>query len=111
VVFVLLVGEIDLSSAVLSGVCAAVAAGLTVNAGLPLPLGIAAAVGVGMAITFIEAQIIIFGVPSLVVTLGGMVMLQGLILVVLPPEFTISVAGTGFAKIASATIPAGTSYV
>lgn len=110
VVFVLLVGEIDLSSAVLSGVCAAVAAGLTVNSGLPLPVGIAAAVVAGMAVTFIEAQVIMFGVPSLIVTLGGMVILQGLILVVLPPEFTISVAGTPFAGIASTAIPAGISY-
>ncbi len=110
VVFVLLVGEIDLSSAVLSGVCAAVAAGLVVNSGLPLAVGIAAGVVAGMAITFVEAQIIMFGVPSLIVTLGGMVILQGLILVVLPPEFTISVAGTPFAKIAGTAIPAGASY-
>jgi D-xylose transport system permease protein len=110
VVFVLLVGEIDLSSAVLSGVCAAVAAGLTVNSGLPLPVGIAAGVVAGMAVTFVEAQVIMFGIPSLIVTLGGMVILQGLILVVLPPEFTVSVAGTPFAEIASTTIPAGASY-
>ncbi|GAA4245442.1 sugar ABC transporter permease [Dactylosporangium darangshiense] len=110
VVFVLLVGEIDLSSAVLSGVCAAVAAGLTVNSGLPLPVGIAAGVVAGMAVTFVEAQVIMFGIPSLIVTLGGMVILQGLILVVLPPEFTVSVAGTPFAEIASTTIPAGSSY-
>ncbi|MBM2619694.1 ABC transporter permease [Actinoplanes sp. LDG1-06] len=111
VVFVLLVGEIDLSSAVLSGVCAAVAAGLAVNSGLPLPLAIAVAIAAGMAITLIEALVITFGVPSLIVTLGGMVILQGLILVVLPPEFTVSVAGTSFAKIASTAIPAGTSYL
>jgi D-xylose transport system permease protein len=110
VVFVLLVGEIDLSSAVLSGVCAAVAAGLCVNSGLPLPVAIGAAILAGMVITFVEAMVITFGVPSLIVTLGGMVILQGLILVVLPPEFTVSVAGTPFAKIASTAIPAGASY-
>ncbi|MBU2663760.1 hypothetical protein KOI35_09595 [Actinoplanes bogorensis] len=111
VVFVLLVGEIDLSSAVLSGVCAALAAGLAVNSGLPLGLAIVVAILAGMAITLIEALVITFGVPSLIVTLGGMVILQGLILVVLPPEFTVSVAGTPFAKIASTAIPAGTSYL
>lgn len=111
VVFVLLVGEIDLSSAVLSGVCAAIAAGLTVNSGLPLVVGIAAGIVGGMAFTFVEALVIMFGVPSLIATLGGMVILQGLILVVLPEEFTVSVAGTSFARIASTAIPAGTSYV
>lgn len=111
VVFVLLVGEIDLSSAVLSGVSAAVAAGVVVNHGLPLIAGIAAGILAGMAFTFVEAMAIIFGIPSLIVTLGGMVVLQGLILVVLPPEFTISVAGTSFGKIASTAIPAGISYL
>ena len=111
VVFVLLVGEIDLSSAVLSGVCAAVAAGLAVNGGLPLPVAIVAAIAAGMAITFVEALVIAFGVPSLIVTLGGMVILQGLILVVLPPEFTVSLGGTSFARIASTAVPAGISYL
>jgi D-xylose transport system permease protein len=110
VVFVLLVGEIDLSSAVLSGVSAAVAAGVVVDHGLPLPVGIVAGILAGMVFTFVEAMAIIFGIPSLIVTLGGMVVLQGLILVVLPPEFTISVAGTSFGKIASTAVPAGTSY-
>jgi D-xylose transport system permease protein len=110
VVFVLLVGEIDLSSALLSGVCAAVAAGLAVNSGWPLPVAIAAAVVAGMVVTLVEALVIMFGVPSLIVTLGGMVILQGLILVVLPPEFTISVGGTSFARIASTAVPAGASY-
>lgn len=111
IVFVLLVGEIDLSSAALSGVCAAVAGTVVVINGMPLALGIAAAVVVGMAVTFIEAQIVRFGVPSLIVTLGGMVILQGLLLVVLPEEFTISIAGTPLALLASTTIPAGASYV
>src|SRR5258708_19289724 len=109
IVFVLLVGEIDLSVAALSGVCATVAANLSVNMGWPLAAGIAAGVVVGLVVVFIEAQIIIFGVPSLIVTLGGMVILQGLLLVVLPPEFTVSVGGTTYAKIASSRVPTGVS--
>lgn len=111
IVFVLLVGEIDLSSAALSGVCAAVAGTVVVINGMPLAVGIVAAVAVGMLVTFVEAQVIMFGVPSLIVTLGGMVILQGLILVVLPEEFTISIAGTPLALLASTTIPAAASYV
>jgi D-xylose transport system permease protein len=38
-------------------------------------------------------------------------MLQGLLLVVLPPEFTISIAGTPLAGLASTAVPAGASYV
>jgi D-xylose transport system permease protein len=110
IVFVLLVGEIDLSVAALSGVCATVAANLSVNNGWPLAAGIAAGIVVGLVVVFIEAQIIIFGVPSLIVTLGGMVILQGLLLVVLPPEFTVSVGGTSYADIASTRVPAGISF-
>jgi len=105
------VGEIDLSSAALSGVCATVAANLAVNHGWALALAIAAAVGVGLAVVLVEAAIIIFGVPSLIVTLGGMVILQGLLLVVLPPEFTVSVGGTDYARIASAHVPTSLSFV
>lgn len=111
VVFVLLVGEIDLSSAALSGVCAAVAGTVVVGQGMPLPVGIAAAVAFGMLVTFVEAQVIAFGVPSLIVTLGGMVILQGALLVVLPEEFVISIAGTPLALLASTTVPAAASYV
>ncbi len=110
VVFVLLVGEIDLSSAMLSGVCATVAAQLAIKNDWPLWLAVLGAVAVGLLFVFAEALIIIFGVPSLIVTLGGMVILQGLLLVVLPPEFAINIGGTDYAKISSTYIPAGWSY-
>lgn len=110
IVFVLLVGEIDLSVAALSGVCATVAANLSVSSGWPLPVAIAIGIGVGLVIVLIEAQIVVFGVPSLIVTLGGMVILQGLLLVVLPPEFTVSLGGTSYADIAGTRIPAGISF-
>jgi D-xylose transport system permease protein len=111
IVFVLLVGEIDLSSAVLSGVCATVAANLAVKEEWPLAVAILLAVAVGVLVMFIEAQIVIFGVPSLIVTLGGMVILQGMLLVVLPPEFTVNVAGTEYAKIASTHLSSTTAYL
>jgi D-xylose transport system permease protein len=110
VVFVLLVGEIDLSSAMLSGVCATVAAQLAIKSDWPLWLAILGGVAVGLLFVLAEALVIIFGVPSLIVTLGGMVILQGLLLVVLPPEFTINIGGTDFAKVASTSIPEGWSF-
>jgi D-xylose transport system permease protein len=87
-----------------------VAANLAVKEQWPLAAAIALAILVGMAVVFIEAQIIIFGIPSLIVTLGGMVILQGLLLVVLPPEFTVSVGGTDFAKITSTHLSTGLSF-
>jgi D-xylose transport system permease protein len=110
-VFVLLVGEIDLSVAALSGVCATVAARLAVGSGWPLGLAIVIAIAVGLAIAMIESLIVIFGVPSLIVTLGGMVVLQGLLLNVLPPAFSVSVGGTSFAKIAGTHVPVAISFI
>lgn len=109
VVFVLLVGEIDLSSALLSGVCATVTAQLAIKSEWPLWLAILGGIAVGVAFVLAEVLAVIFGVPSLIVTLGGMVILQGLLLVVLPPEFAINVAGTDYAKISSTYIPSGWS--
>ncbi|MGD9959286.1 sugar ABC transporter permease [Nocardioides sp.] len=110
IVFVLLVGEIDLSSAMLSGVCATVTAQFAIKSDWPLWLAILGGVVVGLLFVFAEALIIIFGVPSLIVTLGGMVILQGLLLVVLPPEFTINIGGSDLAKISSTYLPAGWSF-
>ena len=59
----------------------------------------------------VEALIVIFGVPSLIVTLGGMVALQGLLLVVLPDTFTVSVGGTDYAKIANSHLPASIGWL
>ncbi|MCR1784568.1 sugar ABC transporter permease [Nocardioides carbamazepini] len=109
VVFVLLVGEIDLSSAMLSGVCATVTAQLAIKSEWPLWLAILGGVAVGVVFVLAEVLAVIFGVPSLIVTLGGMVILQGLLLVVLPPEFAINVAGTDYARISSTYLPPGWS--
>ena len=110
VVFVLLVGEIDLSSALLSGVCATVTAQFAIKSDWPLWLAVLGGVVVGLLFILAEALIVVFGVPSLIVTLGGMVILQGLLLVVLPPEFTISIGGTDYAKISSTYLSAEWSF-
>lgn len=109
VVFVLIVGEIDLSGAALGAVCATVVARLAVIVGLPFWLALAIGIAAGIAIALLEGLITVFGVPSLITTLGGMVILEGALLVVLPPEFQVNVGGTTYAQIASTTIPASIS--
>lgn len=104
VVFVLIVGEIDLSGAALGAVCATIAARLAVGVGLSFWLALAVGIAFGIAVAFLEGLITVFGVPSLITTLGGMVILEGVLLVVLPPEFQINVGGSTYAKIASTTI-------
>ena len=111
VIFVLIVGEIDLSGAALGAVCATLSAQVAVNMCQPIWIALAAGILAGMAIAGLEALIIIFGVPSLITTLGGMTAMLGLLLVVLPEEFSISLGGNPYEQIAATQIPASLSIV
>jgi D-xylose transport system permease protein len=84
VVYVLLLGEIDLSVGAVSGLAAAVMAVLNVKHGWSPYLAIAAAVAVGMAIGLLQGSLFSrFVVPSFVVTLAGLLAWQGALLQVL----------------------------
>jgi D-xylose transport system permease protein len=84
VVYVLLLGEIDLSVGAVSGLAAAVMAVLNVKHGWSPYLAIAAAVLVGMAIGLLQGSLFSrFVVPSFVVTLAGLLAWQGALLQVL----------------------------
>lgn len=91
IVFVLLVGEIDLSVGSISGLAAAIMAINFVDNRWPLPLAIAAAVGAGVLIGFAYGFIYNrIGVPSFVITLAGLLGFLGLQLFVLGPKGTIN---------------------
>src|SRR3954471_5324822 len=73
VVLVLLLGEIDLSVGAVSGLCAAVMAVLQVKHGWNPYLAIAAGVVCGCGIGLLQGSLFtVFGVPSFVVTLAGL---------------------------------------
>jgi D-xylose transport system permease protein len=96
IVFVLLLGEIDLSAGAVSGACAAVLAVLNVNTGWePVP-AIVAAVAVGAGFGLVHGWFFAkVGVPSFVVTLAGMLAWTGFQLWVLGPNGTINLPGDG----------------
>ena len=84
-VFVLLVGEIDLSVAATSGVSSVLMAMLVVDNGLPVSLAIGIAILFGMFIGAASGRwITLIGVPSFVVTLGFGLLLNGVQLMLLP---------------------------
>ncbi|HLX19454.1 MAG TPA: hypothetical protein VKR23_04825 [Gaiellaceae bacterium] len=93
VVFVLLLGEIDLSIGYLAGIGALIVAelqlpgsGHQLNGILAMLIAVLACAGIGA----VQGGIIAFvGVPSFVVTLGGFLIWQGLILNVLEQRGTI----------------------
>jgi D-xylose transport system permease protein len=93
VVFVLLLGEIDLSIGSVSGVAGVVVAELQLaDSGHDYPglIAIAAALVVGALIGAVQGSFVAFiGVPSFVVTLAGLLFFQGVILKALPQSVII----------------------
>jgi D-xylose transport system permease protein len=91
IVYVLLLGEIDLSVGAVSGLAAAVVAVLNVKHGWSPYTAIAAGVIVGAAIGLLQGVLFTtFGVPSFVITLAGLLTWQGALLQVLGSTGTIN---------------------
>jgi D-xylose transport system permease protein len=92
IVYVLLLGEIDLSVGAVSGLAAAIMAVLNVQHGWSPYLAIAAAVLAGTAIGLLQGSVFSrFGVPSFVVTLAGLLAWQGALLQVLGSTGSINI--------------------
>jgi D-xylose transport system permease protein len=92
IVYVLLLGEIDLSVGAVSGLAAAVMAVLNVKHGWNPYLAIFAAVLVGTGIGLLQGFLFSrFGVPSFVVTLAGLLAWQGALLEVLGSTGSINI--------------------
>ncbi len=111
VVIILLLGEIDLSVAATSGFCGAVLGVLNVELGWNAWLSIVVAVLVGVGIgTFQGVIVTFFRVPAFVITLAGLIGLQGAMLAIFGDRTAINFDYAGqVAKLTSTfmTPPAG----
>lgn len=96
IVFVLLIGEIDLSVGSVSGLGGAVFAVLNVNLGVPEWLAVIVAVTSGTVVGavhgFFYARV---GVPAFIVTLAGLLAWNGLTLLLLGSSGTVSIDEEG----------------
>ncbi|MEW2402627.1 sugar ABC transporter permease [Streptomyces sp. NPDC046862] len=103
IVFVLLIGEIDLSVGSVSGLAGAVFAVLNVNLGMPEWLAVIVAVVTGTAVgAFHGVFFARLGVPAFVVTLAGLLVWNGLTLYLLGASGTINIDEDGLvAKLTS----------
>ncbi|MFF5174851.1 sugar ABC transporter permease [Micromonospora sp. NPDC000089] len=92
-VFVLLLGEIDLSAGFASGVCATVLANVVSVLGYPWYVAVLAAVAtgvlIGLAIGVLVAKV---GIPSFLVTLAGFLAFQGLVLLLMKEGTNVSIS-------------------
>ncbi|MCL6599613.1 MAG: ABC transporter permease [Alicyclobacillus macrosporangiidus] len=109
--FILLLGEIDLSIAAVSGVAAGVLVQLSV-AGVSAWLSILAAVLTGAVIGLFQGWWVTYiGVPSFIVTLAGSLGYQGILLAMLGQEGTVPISDKFLLSIASAYLPAWLGWV
>jgi D-xylose transport system permease protein len=105
-VFVLLLGEIDLSAGFTSGVCAAVLAIRLSDGGYPWWLAILAALATGSAIgVVLGIAVAKIGIPSFVVTLAAFLGFQGVLLIMISGGKNISITDPVILAIVNKNLP------
>ncbi|KXK60184.1 ABC transporter permease [Micromonospora rosaria] len=105
-VFVLLLGEIDLSAGFASGVCAAILANVATVLGYPWYVAVLAALATGVLIgTVLGFLVAKIGIPSFVVTLAGFLAFQGVVLVLIDQGSNIAIRDSVLLAIANRNLP------
>lgn len=111
-VFVLLLGEIDLSAGVTGGVCAGVMAKLLVESGLPWYVAVLAALVTGTAIGFVIGWLVaVLGIPSFVVSLAFFLGLQGITLWLIGEGGTVPIHSEVIIALANRNMPVTAGWV
>ncbi|GAA3797632.1 ABC transporter permease [Sphaerisporangium flaviroseum] len=105
-VFVLLLGEIDLSAGFTSGVCAAVLAVTLTNNGQPWYIAVVAAIVTGVVIgASLGVLVAKLGIPSFVVTLAAFLAFQGLLLILVNEGTNIAIRDQTIIAIENKNLP------
>jgi ABC-type xylose transport system permease subunit len=111
-VFILLLGEIDLSAGVVSGVCAAVMAKLLADAGAPWYVSVLAAIVTGVAIGLFTGSLVgLVGIPSFVVTLALFLGWQGFTLRLIGEGGTVPVRDPVISAISDRNLPVTLGWI
>lgn len=105
-IFVLLLGEIDLSAGFTSGVCAAILAMTLAELKVPWYLAILAALATGTVIgTILGTLVAKVGIPSFVVTLAAFLAFQGVVLQLIKGGTIISISDPVILAIGNKNLP------
>src|SRR5687768_3920946 len=105
-VFVLLLGEIDLSAGFAAGMGAAILATTLTERGWAWPLSLLAALVTGIAIGFAIAVLVArLGIPSFVVTLAFFLGLQGIMLLIIGEGGTIPIRDDAILSVMNKNMP------
>jgi len=114
IVFVLLLGEIDLSVGYVSAVAGVIAAVLLIPDGneVSTPVAVGLALGSGLAIgTFHGLIITKIGIPSFVVTLAGLLAWNGVVLLLIGSRGTVVLQNDFMIGLANDFLPEATSWI
>jgi D-xylose transport system permease protein len=112
-VFVLLIGEIDLSVGYVSGVAAVIMAQLLLPDGSQLPtvVALAAAIGAGTSIGALHGLLITkLKMPSFVVTLGGLLAWNGVVLMLIGSQGSIIIQDKAVVSLSGSYLPDGVAW-
>jgi D-xylose transport system permease protein len=105
-VFVLLIGEIDLSAGFTAGVAGAMLGVVSTRHDMPWWIGVLVCLGTGAVIGFVIGLLVSrVGIPSFVVTLAGFLALQGLLLKIIGEGGTIRIQSDTVLAIMSKNLP------
>jgi D-xylose transport system permease protein len=111
-VFVLLLGEIDLSAGWMAGTSAVVLAVLMTNNGWNWPLAVLASLLAGAVVGLsIGLLVAVLGIPSFVVTLAMFLALQGVMLAIIGSGGTIPIRNETILKIMNSNMSPAMSWV
>jgi D-xylose transport system permease protein len=113
IVFVLLLGEIDLSVGYVSGVAGVIATVLLIPDGNEVPtiVAVGLALGAGIAIGTLHGLIITkIGIPSFVVTLAGLIAWNGVVLLLIGSRGTVILQDDFMVGLANDFLPEATSW-
>lgn len=112
VVLVLLIGEVDLSIGSVSGLVAAAMAILNVQLGVPAAFAIILGLVFGAIVGLLQGLVIAgLGVPSFIVTLGGLIGWQGLQLGILGNTGSLNINDPLITKLSSTFFPAWVGWL
>jgi D-xylose transport system permease protein len=115
IVFVLLIGEIDLSVGYLSGLCSVAVAEFQLAGSshrYPGLVAMAIAIGVGAGFGALQGSIVAFiGVPSFVVTLAGLLIAEGLIINILGTQGVIGITDQKVLDVSNYVLTKNTGWV
>lgn len=111
VVFVLLIAEVDLSVGYLSGVAAVALARLLDEADWNVAAAIVAVLLIGVVAGLVQGYLVAkVGLPSLIVTLGGLVGFNGLVLILISGRGTIRITDAFIVGISSTFLTPAVGY-